>query len=306
MINMKRFKLLTGEVYSIDRDIFERKTKKLPPYVQTGEDKKSRQFAQCPACNNPIQLIGLYSENARISPYGKHYNRDVKGIAEHNEQSYWFCPYASHNYSAKSINDRKPTFTSFEAEIYKTLRDNFDLAIYILKQDTGIYIGPGMARKLLENYIASEAWMYSFATIYNLPWMLMFTSITFPLYGKLVREDSAIYKDLSKDKRFDFSRYNSNYFKIGTKEFIILQYRFLMHRRSVVDDEVIESFEATVNEDVSKSEKYPVWKELSKEKVTINEYRFPNLICSLNRGKYRDDELLNIAKEVMPELDSNI
>lgn len=299
---MKRFKLITGEVCNIEREAFEEKTRNAPPYVQSGKDRKVRQFALCPACNNPIQLIGLYSKNLHTAPYGKHYNRDVKGIAKHNEQSYWFCPYASHNYSAKSIDDRKPTFTSFEAEIYKTLRNNFDLAIYILKQDTGIYIGPGMARKLLENYIASEAWMYCFATIYNLPWMFIFTSLTFPLYGKLVRRDSAIYRDLEKDKRIDFVKHNDRYFEIRTKEFVSLNYRFLKHKRSVVNDEVVESFEATVDEDISKNGNGPVWKVLSKEKIEINEHRFPNLICSLGREKYRDKGLLEIAEELMPEI----
>lgn len=47
------------------------------------------------ACDNPIQLIGLYKRLENTDrPYGKHYNRSLF-FAPYNETAYCFCPYSS-------------------------------------------------------------------------------------------------------------------------------------------------------------------------------------------------------------------
>ena len=57
---MRRFKLVQGggKPYGITKENFEKLTKKEKPYVMMGADGETRNFGICPACDNPIQLIG--------------------------------------------------------------------------------------------------------------------------------------------------------------------------------------------------------------------------------------------------------
>lgn len=70
---MDIFKLTTGkqQVWKINRDNFELATKKQQPWYQSinGHDGF---FAVCPACDNPVQLVGMLARG-KTKPYGKHF-----------------------------------------------------------------------------------------------------------------------------------------------------------------------------------------------------------------------------------------
>ena len=52
------------------------------------------QFAICPQCDNPIQIVGLYKKLKNTDkPYGKHYTRSVNGLADYNQQAYDYSTY---------------------------------------------------------------------------------------------------------------------------------------------------------------------------------------------------------------------
>ena len=98
---MRRFKLHTGKakVYDLTKEIYLSETKKDAHYSITGKDGCKRNFAVCPACDNPIQILGLYKKLVNTDkPYGKHYNHSIT-IATHNETTYRLCPYAGHYYN---------------------------------------------------------------------------------------------------------------------------------------------------------------------------------------------------------------
>lgn len=83
------------------------------------------------ACDNSIQLIGLYKrlENTDRS-YGKYYNRSLS-FAPYNETAYCFCPYSSN--SREVIKESwKKELTDYERNIYNVVREYFDLAVYIV------------------------------------------------------------------------------------------------------------------------------------------------------------------------------
>lgn len=63
---MRRFKLHTGKakVYDLTKEIYLSETKKDAHYSITGKDGCKRNFAVCPACDNPIQILGLYKKLA--------------------------------------------------------------------------------------------------------------------------------------------------------------------------------------------------------------------------------------------------
>lgn len=112
---MKKFKLHIGKnhVYPLTKEIYEDATLLKKPYKQQEKNGSTHYFAVCPACDNPIQIIGLYAKtDSTPGIYGRHYNRDTN-IAKHNEQMYRFCPYATHKYTVNK-DSKKPELTEFE------------------------------------------------------------------------------------------------------------------------------------------------------------------------------------------------
>ena len=68
---MRKFKLRTGvsNPYEINVENFEKLTLKQEPYHKVGKDGVPRDFGVCPACDNPIQLIGLYKKLENSSEF---------------------------------------------------------------------------------------------------------------------------------------------------------------------------------------------------------------------------------------------
>ena len=154
-------------------------------------------FTVCPACDDPIQILGIYKKLENTDkPYGKHYNHSI-AIAAHNETMYRLRPYDGHYYNV-TRDSRKEEVTEYERTVYHSARENFDLAMYILEQDIGIYIAENIARQMLQEYVASEAHMYYWATLYNIPWMFLYFMTAHSYYGLITRRDSELGKYLFK------------------------------------------------------------------------------------------------------------
>lgn len=300
---MKCFKLRTGksQVYQLEKEIYEKKQLN-GPYVEIEKDKPARYFAVCPACDNPIQIIGLYSKSDNSpSVYGKHYNKSIE-IAEYNKQMYYFCPYASHKY-AVTKDSRKTNLTDYERNIYNTLRENFDIAVKIIEQDTGLYISDKMARRMLINFWSAEGHMYYWATLYNIPWLLLFFSPGVRCRFICVKENSPLYDFLSGRKEVKFTDAFGDYKKIDSAngKYLNLQYSVLGHKRAIVNDRLQETMSMNFFKVVNGLPKV-----LYSFQVNINEYRFLNWICSEDAKRYRNNprnqRLLQIAAEELPEL----
>lgn len=119
-----------------------------------------------------------------------------------------------------------------------------------------------MARRILEDYISEEGHMYYWATLYNIPWMLLYFLHSRPCYGLEVRTGSPLEVFLSsrKDVRLTQGR----------------------HKEYVKVDKVNKFL-----------------KELFGTDMVINEFRFPALV---QKVKYRQQWLIDLAKEIMPEI----
>ena len=76
-------------------------------------------------------------------------------------------------------------------------------------------------------------------------------------------------------------------------KFLTLKYCTILHERKVIDDEVIETIHFQVFDE--KDEKITTDYD---HILKINETRFPNLV---ENAKHRNHELLQLAKEKMPE-----
>lgn len=102
---MKIFKLKVGssKIYELSKSIFELQTKQKKPYYTFNNFNEQIQYAVCPACDNPIQIIGLYKRIKNTDkPYARHCIHSVAGLAEYNQQAYDFCPYSKKSFTVNS------------------------------------------------------------------------------------------------------------------------------------------------------------------------------------------------------------
>ena len=268
----------------------------------------------CPACENPVQLIGLYKRirNDAMQPYAKHYNRDAE-IAKHNEYTYKFCPYASHIYTSQTY-ETKTEVSELEYNIYCILRENFDAAVYLMQQISGLYLSKAEIQDLLRDYIVNDGHLYYGATIYNLPWMLLYiyTMPAKPCFGRIVKKGSFLYNAFQQvpDIGYEDCDYLPQYVRVKGKGGVFLDrnFAFVKHKRTVVNDEVSESMELTISKKVWIDAKFDIqFAKLKNNQLSINETRFPHLLASAQMLTYRKTErsqmLLGMAKEQMPDIE---
>lgn len=95
----------------IDKEGFEAETFRRDPWYQPGSAGKLAQFAVCPACDNPVQLVGLYELPPNVkNPFGKHATKSIRGIAPFDSEARNDCPYFKPRQHKKT--ERKPGLTA--------------------------------------------------------------------------------------------------------------------------------------------------------------------------------------------------
>lgn len=165
-----------------------------PGYVQKvrGETKH---LALCPRCNNPVAILGIYKK-INVAPHARHAKEvNIPNVAQYDEYKFQNCPY--HNKRADYIKEYVDETEELQRqELYKIAKEHYDKAIYLLQKETGIYITLAMAETLAENYVIMRAYNYIDATVYNIPWYLIYSFHGFPLYHMIIRKNSTLYKHL--------------------------------------------------------------------------------------------------------------
>jgi len=159
----------------ITAENFERDTLKSPPYYQAGKGGgEPSHFAVCPACDNPIQIIGLYKKLAHTpTPYGRHHTRGVANLADYDQESYDFCPYSNPDREPDPAA-RRTQARGLPEKILNLLVENFDSVIYMIEQSIGIKIGDRLAERMLLSYRDEQGHMYKAATLLNIPWIFAY------------------------------------------------------------------------------------------------------------------------------------
>lgn len=167
-----------------------------PGYTQV-VNGELKHLAVCPRCNNPVAILGIYKK-IDVAPHARHAKGiDIPHVAKYNEYKYLNCPY--HKRKADYIKEYVPETEQPERrKLYKLAKEHFDKAIYLLQKETGIYINLTMAEALAENYVRTRAYNYIDATIYNIPWYLIYSYSGFPLYHMNIRKNTLLYKRLVK------------------------------------------------------------------------------------------------------------
>lgn len=199
---MKEIKFTTGyePVLSFsDKDFktkYEERVGNNPGYIQVvgGEAKH---LALCPRCDNPVVILGVYKK-IDVAPHARHAKGiSIPDIAEYDEYKFQHCPYYRRrsNYIKEYVPE---TEEPQRQELYRIAKEHFDKAIYLLERETGIYISLKMAEMLAENYVVMRAYNYIDATVYNIPWYLMYSFNGFPLYHMIVKKNSTLYRHLKQ------------------------------------------------------------------------------------------------------------
>lgn len=80
-----------GDDFSDVHKYEERARKGFPFFQKIGE--RTKHFAICPHCGNPIECVGLYIRTDKNAPYWIHFRADVHGIAKFDPKAYEECPY---------------------------------------------------------------------------------------------------------------------------------------------------------------------------------------------------------------------
>mgnify|MGYP001622854295 CR=1 FL=1 len=300
---MRYYKLNQGiqEIFEIEKNSFELNTKMKEPYYQKNKNDEMVQYAVCPACDNPIEIIGLYKKLKNTNkPYGKHYPKTINRVAIYNQQAYEFCPYSSQKIQI-SKDCRKELLTDFERNIYTLMKENFDIVVYILSKVLDIKITRVLAEEMLKTYISSKSWQYPWATLNNLPYMFGYLYPAQSLYGKLILKDSNLYNTLKKKFKeiiFKQSKYYKNYEILEVKEgsFLDLEYSLILHNRKIQDNKLIETLKLSVSLGHPLKENL---KEVYSKEIIIDEPYFLNLVKKQENEKYRNKNLLEIANKLM-------
>lgn len=299
---MKNYKLTTGdaEPYKIsNREDFELKTKNSDNYFYIGEDGIKRGLAVCPSCDNPIRILGLYKPLKNKEPYGEHHNKSTM-LARFDSDNYKHCPYSVPNAKQKfDVSSRQNSPSPLEKELYYTMRNNFDKAIYLLNKELDFYISFEFATKLLSNFVKNKAYCDYKATYHNLPWILVDSINAFNLIGRWVRRESDLWYFLIKrsDVKLVECEKKQDYDTIqpASNSFVMLKACFMAITRKRDES---DNLDEKITFGITNSEKVPAnW--IYKKKHQIDELYFQNL-CK--HTEYRNQKLLELAKQIMPEI----
>lgn len=273
---------------------YEEKVGDNPDYTQViGGEKKH--LALCPRCENPVVILGIYKK-IDVSPHARYAKGiSIPNVVQYNEYKYMNCPY--HIKKADYIKEYVPeTEEPQRQELYRIAKEHYDEAIYMLQEGTGIYTTLAMAEALAENYAAMRAYNYIDATIYNIPWYLIYSFNGFPLYHMILKKNTSIYRHL---QQLEFALKDSKiagYVYVENDEGYLLtatNYRYTVDKnenlKEWLDFSIIRPDDTVTNT--------LLYVSVDRFSVSVDSYHFGNLVQYKN-WKPRQ-KVLDIAKKYM-------
>lgn len=243
---------------AITKEGFEADTQKGPPWYPlsidgTADDKPSP-YAVCPACDNPIQIIGLYRLPKGVAePYARHANHSVPGLAALDvARRACCCPYYQPRPHARSA--RREHLDTVGIKILSTLIEQFDRVVYLLEKDTGIRFSRQHLGKMLTTYRDWQGYLYTGATLLNVPWIFAYMSNAQSLFNQRVDADSDLGKAILAgvpDADIDAGGHIVNRVHAdGSTRFFLLSVSFIHHAQTLDPDQgLVETMKMRVFSD---------------------------------------------------------
>lgn len=296
MVKIFKLKKETNKTFPIQLNLFERVTREGTPYYQENKFGKKLQYALCPGCNNPIQIIGLYKHLKHTeNPYGRHSPRPVPGFT-YDPDAYEFCPYLLKNTSYDESLRKEPS--PYSCDILKLCIQEFDRVVYILRQDMGFNFSAEFARNMLRTYLKEQGYLYPGSSLRNIPWIVGYLSFSKSLFGQYLKLESpkcnelrrAIWKNIPEARvtskgwitRKGSSGYNLHCF-------------FTNHKISEARDGALrETIRFIIISGRDEGPDGITGKEIFEEKITFDHQKFEYLM-QIRTQKNRDKKLLQYA-----------
>ncbi|MGE4529885.1 MAG: hypothetical protein AB7C98_01005 [Acidithiobacillus sp.] len=286
----------------LTKEHFEQDTRRQSPWYQKNTAGEEIHFAACPACDNPIQIIGLYRiPKNTVQPYGKHLAHSIKNLATLDTVARDNCPYFKPRPYQKS--DRKTSIQGLPLKILHLLITQFDRVMYVMHKQTGIWFSRKKARQMLEQYRSERGYLYSGATLMNVPWMFAYMADSQSLFGQKIGDNrhlvEAIREKVPHAKVASDGRVQAAILPTGKEAFVNINVCFIHHRTHKVGDDagIIEMMTMVVSTEIH-GEIVDVYK----EKVTFDHAYFQQLIDIPDERGRRQPDLLDLAKEILGDL----
>lgn len=284
-------------LYFADRDFktkYEERVGNNPCYIQVVKGE-TKHLALCPRCNNPVVILGIYKK-IDVAPHARHAKEiNIPNIVQYDEYKFQNCPY--HKKRANYIKEYVPeTEEPQRQELFKIAKEHYDKAIYLLQKETGIYITLKMAETLAENYVIMRAYNYIDATIYNIPWYLIYSFNGFPLYHMIIRKNTTLYRHLIQLGFVLKDSAVKGHVYIGNNEGYLLtatNYRYVVDESDKINEWLDFSIirpDTTVTDTL-------LYVPVDRFSVSVDSYHFGNLVNYQNWNSRQN--VLDIAKRYM-------
>ena len=283
-LNDKAYKQITVENFETD-------TNRKKPWYQNDLDlNASIQYAICPACHHPIEIVGLYRPLKNTEkPYGRHSQNFVEGVGIYRPDQIKYCSlYRKRQKITKSC--RKKEETEIEKMILELLVNNFDQVAFHFEEYTGIRMTDNLAEAMLKEYAGGKGFMYRGANILNVPWIFAFMSNSQNLWGRAVTDEELQKILLEKVKGATIEK--NKQFK--TAKYQDITFAFIHHNSRMQDNDLIETFIFRIVDGKQKT--------IYQKKIQFDHERFQDLITDSTKIRPRKESFVNLAKKyLMPE-----
>ncbi len=296
---MKYFKIdtsRTAERFEITRGIFEQVTGNKQPFQQPNKHGSFSEYAICPSCLNPIQIVGMFSET-ESRPYGRHAGMNINGLPEWNYEKYKYCPFATSKPS-KPNDDEKVKINDGVIELYDLLRSQFDRVAYVISDELKMRFTGYFWEKSLRRFLINRTYCYPWLTEVNLPYVFAYRGMhQQDIWGQRFLEASELYNALNRHPNVKFRDTEGGYMRLDRKrEFLKLQLRFSEHKQIARSGETLrETMMLYVDDMVSD-------KTIFEKRIEFDETYFVNLIRKKDNEDKRQQWLLDISNKLMPPL----
>jgi hypothetical protein len=290
------------EAKKIDKDAFEDETFCRSPWYQDNAVGKRSQFAVCPACDNPIQLIGLYELPPNVkNPFGKHAVAEVPGLAATFPESREHCPYF--NPRQPDRRERKTQFDGVPRKILILLTEQFDRVVYMLEKQTKLVFSKNALTGMLNRYRGETGYMYTGATLRNVPWIFAYMSDATDLFAQKVSGNEALVESIgsmNSEVRVDENgRVAAITIPDKKSPFIDMKMSFIRHRfrKDTEDAGLTETMVMVIT--IVRDRKIV---EIHRETIEFDHAWFENLIRLPVDHMNRRPDLVDLARKTLGDL----
>lgn len=298
-VDIIKFRVDETMHYPIEKELFEQKTGCNTPYCETpNKPDDGSQFAVCPACNNPVQIIGLYKKTQHTDkPFARHHPSSVKDLAKYIQENYDYCPLRAKR-TRRSEYAKRARGNELSMSIIQRLVTEFDKIIYYMESKIGIFISDNLARDMLKRYFANEGYRFYDSSLMNIPIKFFHGSLkSWGLYGRFVRNES-LQKAIIE--HFPKAEFNDNRLTSKNNSYLDIEFSFILHKIHHSEGDMHETLTLSVH---TRAEDELSALHIFQQVITFEPDHYTNLVNFdqnklSKKQKERSERLLKISKEV--------